>query len=212
MFARLEVLVGLDPGHAVLVGAGENVGAALVTHPGVDKIAFTGSTLVGKAINKAATDTLKRVSLELGGKSPTIIFADATFESAIRGALFGVFANQGEVCSATSRILVERSIYPRVLEALVERARTIRLGPGADRETRMGPLVNARHLARVREYQEIGKREAKLALGGGRATGGTLDTFTQAVYNYPTLSEAYKAAALDGLERVKRRSGPQPEN
>jgi betaine-aldehyde dehydrogenase len=115
------------------------------------------------------------VTLELGGKSPNIIFADAEFEPAIQGALFGVFLNQGEVCSAGSRILVERSVYSRVLDAMVERARTIRLGPGVDRATRMGPLVSRRHFDRVRQYQEIGKREARLALGGNRATGGALD-------------------------------------
>src|SRR5262249_10995372 len=104
-----------------------------------------------------------------------VIFADADFESAIRGALFGVFLNQGEVCTAGSRILVERSIYPRVLEAMVEHAKTIRLGPGLDRATRMGPLVSRRHFDRVREYQEIGKGEATLALGGDRASGPGLD-------------------------------------
>jgi betaine-aldehyde dehydrogenase len=118
---------------------------------------------------------LKRVTLELGGKSPAIIFDDAGFEAAIRGALFGVFINQGEVCSATSRILVQRSIYPRVVDAMVERAKTIALGPGLDRDTRMGPLVSAQQFARVREFQEIGKREARLVLGGGAATGGPLD-------------------------------------
>jgi len=150
-------------------------GAALVAHPGVDKIAFTGSAVTGRDVMCSSAQTLKRVSLELGGKSPAIIFADAGFESAIRGALFGVFANQGEVCAATSRILVERSIYPRVLDALVERARTIRLGRGLDRDTRMGPLVSARHFERVRAFQETGKREARLALGGGPAVGGDLD-------------------------------------
>jgi betaine-aldehyde dehydrogenase len=166
---------GVPPGVINIVTGGAETGAALVEHPDVDKVAFTGSVAAGRDVMRRSAGTLKRVSLELGGKSPAIIFADATFESAIRGALFGVFANQGEVCSATSRILVERSIYPRVLEALVERARTIRLGPGSDRETRMGPLVDERQFERVREYQEIGKREAKLALGGGRASGGALD-------------------------------------
>src|SRR6185436_3699414 len=93
-------------------------GAALVAHPGVDKIAFTGSAAAGRDVMRRSADTLKRVSLELGGKSPAILFEDAAFESAIRGALFGVFANQGEVCAATSRILVQRSIYAHVLEAL----------------------------------------------------------------------------------------------
>jgi betaine-aldehyde dehydrogenase len=159
----------------IVTGRGEGAGAMLADHPGVDKIAFTGSVEVGKTVMAAAAKTLKRVTLELGGKSPNIIFADADFEAAIQGALFGVFVNQGEVCSAGSRILVQRSVYHRVIEAMVERARTIALGPGLDRETRMGPLVSKRHFERVRSYQEIGKREATLALGGNRATGPRLD-------------------------------------
>jgi betaine-aldehyde dehydrogenase len=165
----------VPPGVINVVTGRASTGAALVAHPGVDKIAFTGSAAAGRDVMRSSAQTLKRVSLELGGKSPAIIFADATFESAIRGALFGVFANQGEVCAATSRILAERSIYPRVVEALIERARTIKLGRGLDRDTRMGPLVSARHFARVRAFQETGKREARLALGGGPATGGELD-------------------------------------
>jgi betaine-aldehyde dehydrogenase len=159
----------------IVTGRGPGAGAALVRHPGVDKIAFTGSVAVGRGIMQEAARTLKRVTLELGGKSPNVIFADADFESAVQGALFGVFLNQGEVCSAGSRILVERSVYPRVLEAMVARAKSIRLGPGLNRETRMGPLVSARHFDRVRGYQELGKREARLALGGNRATGADLD-------------------------------------
>jgi betaine-aldehyde dehydrogenase len=159
----------------IVTGRGEGAGAMLANHPGVDKIAFTGSVDVGKTVMAAAAKTLKRVTLELGGKSPNIIFADAEFEAAIQGALFGVFLNQGEVCSAGSRILVQRPIYQRVVEAMIERARTIALGPGLDRETRMGPLVSKRHFDRVRSYQEIGKREATLALGGNRATGPRLD-------------------------------------
>src|SRR5277367_6303927 len=103
---------GVPPGVVnIITGYGETSGARLVTHPGVDKIAFTGSAAVGKIIMRTAADTLKRVTLELGGKSPNIFFADADFEAAIDGALFGVFINQGEVCSAGSRVLVERSIY-----------------------------------------------------------------------------------------------------
>ena len=107
----------------VVTGLGETAGARIVEHPLVDKIAFTGSAAVGKLIMKSAADTLKRVTLELGGKSPNIFFADADFEAAIDGALFGVFINQGEVCSAGSRVLVERSIYPKFVEAMTEKAR-----------------------------------------------------------------------------------------
>jgi betaine-aldehyde dehydrogenase len=143
----------------------------------VDKIAFTGSAEVGKVIMRAAADTVKKVSLELGGKSPNIFFADADFEAAIDGALFGVFINQGEVCSAGSRILVQESIYPRFVEAVVEKARRITLGAGLNRATRMGPLVSREQFDRVRAYQEVGKREAKLALGGGPARVEGLDGF-----------------------------------
>jgi betaine-aldehyde dehydrogenase len=124
---------------------------------------------------RSAADTLKRISLELGGKSPNILFADADFEASVDGALFGLFINQGEVCSAGSRILVERSIYQKVLDAMVEKARGIRLGPGLDRQTKMGPLVSREQLERVLGYQDIGRREGKLALGGGRARGPELD-------------------------------------
>src|SRR2546425_1915976 len=168
---------GLPPGVVnIVTGAGETAGAAIVEHAGVDKIAFTGSVEVGKQIMRAAAGTLKKISLELGGKSPNIFFADADFEAAVEGALFGVFFNQGEVCSAGSRILVQRSIYRKFVDAMVAKARTIRIGPGADRSTQMGPLISREHMDRVRQYQEIGKKEAKVAVGGGRATGGALDS------------------------------------
>src|ERR1700680_4627734 len=137
--------VGLPPGVVnIITGFGESAGAPLVRHPDVNKVAFTGSASVGKQIVKSAADTLKRVTLELGGKSPNIFFGDADFEAAIDGALFGVFINQGEVCSAGSRILVERGIYPRFLEAMASKAKTIRVGPPLERQTKMGPLVRDR--------------------------------------------------------------------
>ncbi len=173
--ARHFESAGLPPGVVnIVTGLGET-GALLVAHPGVDKIAFTGSAEVGKLVMKSAADTLKKVSLELGGKSPNILFADADFAASVDGALFGLFINQGEVCSAGSRILVERPIYRDVVDAMVEKARGIRLGPGLDRRTKMGPLVSQEQLERVLRYQEIGRHEAKLALGGGRARGGELD-------------------------------------
>jgi betaine-aldehyde dehydrogenase len=162
---------GLPPGVVnVVTGVGEVAGAAIVEHPGVDKIAFTGSADVGKTIMRAAAATLKKISLELGGKSPNIFFADADFEAAVEGALFGVFFNQGEVCSAGSRILVQRPIYKKFVDAMVEKARTITVGPPLDRDTKMGALVSREQFDRVRQYQEIGKKEAKVAAGGGRAT------------------------------------------
>ena len=135
--------VGLPPGVVnVITGFGETAGKPLVEHPDVQKIAFTGSAAVGKHIVKLAADTVKRVTLELGGKSPNIFFADSDFEAAVDGALFGVFINQGEVCSAGSRILVQRSIYPKFVEAMTDKARRIKLGPPLERETKMGPLVS----------------------------------------------------------------------
>jgi betaine-aldehyde dehydrogenase len=161
--------IGLPPGVVnIVTGFGESAGAPLVSHADVDKVAFTGSAAVGKQIVKMAADTVKRVTLELGGKSPNIFFADADFEAAIDGALFGVFVNQGEVCSAGSRILVEKSIYSKFVDAMAEKAKKIRLGPPLERETKMGPLVSKEQYERVRGYQETGKKEAKVAAGGGR--------------------------------------------
>jgi betaine-aldehyde dehydrogenase len=166
---------GLPPGVVNIVSGMGETGAALVAHEDVDKIAFTGSPEVGRLIMKGAAGSLKKISLELGGKSPNIFFADSDFEAAVDGALFGVFINQGEVCSAGSRILVQRPIYSKFVEAMAEKARTITLGPGMNRDTKMGPLVSREQFDRVRQYQDIGKGEARLASGGGRASGGALD-------------------------------------
>jgi len=166
----------LPPGVVnILTGRGETAGAALVDHPGVDKIAFTGSVEVGKTIMRSAADTLKKISLELGGKSPNIFFADSDFENAVDGALFSVFFNQGEVCTAGSRILVQRPIYDRFVEAVAAKAKTIAVGPPMDRATKMGAVVSKEQFDRVRSYQEIGKREAKIAAGGGVAKGKGLE-------------------------------------
>jgi betaine-aldehyde dehydrogenase len=159
----------------VVTGDGPAVGAQLAAHPDVDKVAFTGSTATGRRILHAAADSnLKRVTLELGGKSPNIFFADADFEAAIDGALFGVFINQGEVCSAGSRILVEKKIHQRFVEAMVAKAAAITLGDPMDRATKMGPLVTAQHRERVAGFIAAGRQEgARLVLGGG-APGGKL--------------------------------------
>jgi betaine-aldehyde dehydrogenase len=187
---------GLPPGVVnVVTGAGET-GAAIVDHPDVDKIAFTGSPEVGKAIMRAAAETLKKISLELGGKSPNIFFADADFEPAIEGALFGIFFNQGEVCTAGSRILVQRPIYDKFVEAMVAKAKTITVGAPLDRATKMGPVVSREQFERVRGYQDIGKREAKLALGGGRLSGGAFD---RGYFVEPTIF-----ANVDNAARIAR--------
>jgi betaine-aldehyde dehydrogenase len=157
----------------VITGDGPVVGARLASSPDVDKVAFTGSTATGRTILRAAADSnLKKVTLELGGKSPNIFFADADWEAAVDGALFGVFVNQGEVCSAGSRILVERSIHAKFVDALVEKGRTIRLGDPFDRETKMGPVVTAKHRERVLGWIERGRRDgARVVLGGGAPEG-----------------------------------------
>src|SRR4051812_1560618 len=161
--------VGVPPGVVnIVTGDGPGAGAPLVVHPQVRKIAFTGSAEVGKLIMRNAADQLKRVSLELGGKSPNIFFSDADFENAVDGALFGTFINQGEVCSAGSRVLVQRDIYQKFVEATVAKAKTIKLGPGLDRDNKMGPLVSAEQRDRVAGYLEIGRKEAKVGVGGGR--------------------------------------------
>jgi len=156
---------GVPAGAAnVIAGFGPTAGAPLVEHPDVDKVGFTGSVEVGKEIMRTGADTLKRVTLELGGKSPNIIFADASFEEALEGTAAGIFGNQGEICSAGSRIFVERSIYDDALEAMRERAGAVRLGHGLDDGTTMGPLVSREQQDRVRSYIEAGKAEgAKLA-------------------------------------------------
>src|SRR6202140_3877014 len=171
-FANWFEEVGLPPGVVNIInGFGETAGAALVAHPGVDKIAFTGSAAVGKIIVKSAADALKSVTLELGGKSPNIFFAEADWEASVDGALFGLFINQGEVCSAGSRILVEKKIYSKFVESMTEKAKRIKLGPPMDRETKMGPLVSKEQYDRVGSYLELGKKEAKTAIGGGRPKG-----------------------------------------
>jgi betaine-aldehyde dehydrogenase len=154
----------------VLTGFGETAGAPLVESPRVDKIGFTGSRDVGKTIMRSGADTLKRVTLELGGKSPNIVFADADFETAMDGSANGIFWNQGEICSAGSRVFVEKAIYDDALSAMSERARNVRLGAPLDEGTTMGPLVSEEQKERVERYIDIGQHEAQLAVMGDRPT------------------------------------------
>jgi len=157
----------------VVTGFGETAGAALVRHPGVDKIAFTGSTAVGKEIMRNAADTLKRVSLELGGKSPNIVFADSDLEAAARGAINAIFYGKGEVCAAGSRLFVERSVHDSLLEKIVERAKRIVPGDPLDPKTRLGPLVSRTQYERVLGYIESGKAEGAVpVVEGGKADPG----------------------------------------
>ena len=160
---------------------GRRVGAALVRHPGVDAIAFTGSTEVGKIVMREAAETLKKVSLELGGKSPNIVFADADVKSAVRGASTGIFYGKGEVCAAGSRVLVERSIYDDFVAAFSERAAKMTVGDPMDANTRLGAIVSEEQLERVMGYVEAGKTEgAKLVTGGERTTVGGRGNFVTA--------------------------------
>ena len=153
----------------VVSGFGDEAGAALAAHEDVDKIAFTGSTAVGRKILHASESNLKRLSLELGGKSPNIVFADANLKRASKGSMLGVFLNSGQVCTAGTRILVESSIHDAFVESLVETTGTMKVGPGLDEETGMGPVVSSEQLERVLRYIDIGKSEgAQLVAGGAR--------------------------------------------
>lgn len=155
----------------IVTGFGETAGAALAAHNDVDKIAFTGSTEVGKIIVRAASGNLKKVSLELGGKSPNIVFKDAgDLQAAISGASNAIFFNHGQCCCAGSRLLVERAIFNEVVEGVADQAKKIKLGPGLDSSTQMGPLVSEEQLSRVTRYMDQGKQDgACYVTGGGRS-------------------------------------------
>jgi aldehyde dehydrogenase (NAD+) len=168
--AELFVEAGLPAGVLnVVCGKGSVVGEALVRHPGVDKVTFTGSPRVGRTIMQGAAANFKKVTLELGGKSANLIFADANLDRAVRAASSGIFFNAGQVCSAGSRVLVQRPVYEEVVERLAERARAIRVGDPADPKTTMGPVISAAQMKTVLDYIDIGKKEgASLVTGGAR--------------------------------------------
>jgi phenylacetaldehyde dehydrogenase len=155
----------------IVPGYGETAGAALAAHPGVDKVAFTGSTEVGKLILQAAAGNLKKVSLELGGKSPNVIFADVDVNTAIAGASSAIFFNHGQCCCAGSRLYVEHTIFDQVVEGVAEHAKKINVGPGMDPSTEMGPLVSAEQLNRVCGFLESGFSEGAKAVTGGSRHG-----------------------------------------
>jgi aldehyde dehydrogenase (NAD+) len=167
--------VGLPPGVLnVLTGPGSSLGQAIVEHPGIDKIAFTGDTSTGKGIMRGAAETLKKITLELGGKSPNIVFPDADIDAAIRGATIGIFYGKGEVCAAGSRLLVDRSIKAEFIDKLVARVKKMVPGDPMDPKTRFGALSSKKQLETVLRYVESGKHEgATLVAGGGRADIGT---------------------------------------
>ncbi len=155
----------------IVTGFGETAGAALSGHWDVDKVAFTGSTEVGRLILQAAAGNLKKVTLELGGKSPNIVFADADMTSAVNGAASAIFFNHGQCCCAGSRLYVEQSIFDKVVEGVSEQANKIKVGAGLDPETQMGPLVSQEQIDRVCNYLEMGAKEGAKAVAGGKRVG-----------------------------------------
>jgi len=168
-FGELALEAGLPAGVLNIVTGGPDTGAAIVRHKDIDKVAFTGSTSVGKEIMRSAADTLKRVTLELGGKSPNIVFADSDIDSAVKGAINGIFYGKGEVCNAGSRLFVETKIQDEFMGKLVERAKKLRPGDPMDPKTRLGAIVSEKQMKHVLGYIEAGKKEgAQLVSGGNR--------------------------------------------
>jgi betaine-aldehyde dehydrogenase len=184
----------------IVTGPGAGAGEELSSNPKVDKVAFTGGTVTGRKVANAALETIKKVSLELGGKNPNIVFADADFESAVDGALFGAFANQGEVCSAGSRLLVERSIHKKLVDAMLAKIPRIKLGHGLDAGVKMGPLVSAAHREKVEGYIAIGLKEgAKLVCGGKRPEGAA---FAKGCFLEPTIFDNVKPSMRISREEI----------
>jgi phenylacetaldehyde dehydrogenase len=155
----------------IVTGFGETAGAALAEHPDVDKIAFTGSTEVGKLIVKAAAGNLKRVSLELGGKSPAIVFPDADLDLAIAGTAAAIFYNQGQCCTAGSRLFVHKAVYDRMMDGIVGEAGKLKIGHGLDRTVNLGPLVSKEQHQRVTGFIQAGRDEGAEVVVGGESSG-----------------------------------------
>ena len=181
----------------VVTGFGETAGAALAGHPQVDKVAFTGSTEVGKLIVNAAAGDLKKVSLELGGKSPNIFLDDAELSTGIPGVASAIFFNQGQCCCAGSRLYVEKGLFDQVVEGVAERAKNIKIGPGLDPNTEMGPLVSDEQQKQVLSYLESGFAEgAKAISGGGKGRGYRIFCATHCVGRHHTKHESGKRGNL----------------
>jgi betaine-aldehyde dehydrogenase len=199
--ARILLEAGLPSGVVnIVTGPGAGAGEELAESPLVDKVAFTGGTVTGRKIATAATGNLKKVTLELGGKNPNVVFADADFEAAVDGALFAAFANQGEVCSAGSRLLVERSIHKKLVAAMLAKIPRIKLGHGLTSGVKMGPLVSAAHREKVESYIKIGVQEgAKLVCGGGRPKGAE---FAKGNFVEPTIFDDVKPSMRIAKEEI----------
>ena len=184
-FAEIMQEAGLPDGVInVVTGMGSVAGARLAAHPGVDKIAFTGSTVTGRKIIEASAGNMKRVAVELGGKSPDIIFADADLDRAVPGAGMGCFNNSGQICYAGSRVLVQRRIYDEFVERLAAFGKTLKVGDSMDPETQLGPLVSARQLDTVSGYFDLARAEGALIASGGERLGGDL---TEGYFVAPTV-------------------------
>jgi acyl-CoA reductase-like NAD-dependent aldehyde dehydrogenase len=215
---ELALEVGFPPGVLnVLTGDG-STGAALVDHPDVDKVAFTGSTAVGREIGAKAGQALKRVTLELGGKSPNVILPDADIDAAIKGSFQGIYFNSGQACNAGSRLFVPAERYDEVMGALAEAAGAARLGPGLDPDTQLGPLVSAEQQERVMGYIEAGRAEGAEVLAGGDSVLGDSGGYFVAPTLFSTTSDELRisreeifgpvlvASPYDTLEEVAARA------
>jgi phenylacetaldehyde dehydrogenase len=166
---KLAQEVGFPPGAInIVTGYGETAGAALVEHPGVDKISFTGSTEVGRSILRASAGNFKRLTLELGGKSPVIVFPDADIEKAVEGAARAIFFNTGQVCSAGSRLFAHKSVFDKLVGGIAAKAETLRIGPGLDPKTEIGPVISSEHLDRVTGFIARGVGDGAKVMVGGR--------------------------------------------
>jgi acyl-CoA reductase-like NAD-dependent aldehyde dehydrogenase len=184
----------------ILPGYGPTAGAAIAKHPAIDKVAFTGSTEVGKEILKASAGNLKRVSLELGGKSPNIVFTDADLDAATVGALTGIFFNQGQVCCAGSRLFVQEGMYDEFTEKVSQSTKGVKLGQPLDPESRMGPLVSQEQYDKVRGYLSLGKKEGARATTGGEAA--TEGDFAKGYFIQPTVFTGVKNSMRIAQEEI----------
>jgi betaine-aldehyde dehydrogenase len=200
--ARLIQEAGFPEGVVNIVpGYGETAGAALAAHPGIDKIAFTGSTEVGKMIAKAAADNLTKVSLELGGKAPNIVFADSDIDQAVAGAMMGIFYNQGQVCCAGSRLFVEESVKDQFLDKLSDKAGKITVGDPMNKSTQMGPQVSEEQLNRIKGYVDVAREEGATVLAGGQSP--QLDAAFQKGYFFsPTIFSEVKNSMRVAQEEI----------
>jgi acyl-CoA reductase-like NAD-dependent aldehyde dehydrogenase len=197
VFAEAELPKGV---YNVVTGGGREVGMALAKHHGVDKVAFTGSTEVGREILTAATGNIKKVTLELGGKSPNVVFADADLKQAIRGAYWGIFLNNGQACQAGSRLLVQREAHDELVEGLLEMTRTSRVGDPLDEKTLIGPVVDQEQLGTVLRYIDTGTDEgAELVHGGSRIETGAL---ADGLFVEPTVFDRVAPEMAVGREEI----------